>query len=363
MPDYFPRKLDFEAVRSKFEALRNTINIDKEGDDLSMEEVASGFISVANSQMSRPIRTISEGRGYSASSHNLCCFGGAGGQHAAAVARQLGIKRAIIPRYSSILSAYGMALADVVMESGEPASLKFSESAIPELERRFARLCERGADNLRAQGFSDDRIQHELFLNMHYKGSDTTFMIPKPDSLAGFGSAFVERHEQEFGFSQAARDILIDDFRVRSIGKTTDIEVSTPFAELKKLASKKPAVANAKLYRQVYFDGQGWTQTGVYELPTLEVGAEIDGPAIVLDSNQTIIVEPRTKATVLPEHVILDIYSVEKADISTNFVDPIQLSVFSHRFMSIAEQMGNTMMKTSISVNIKYVHLSSFSLR
>ena len=335
VPDYFPRKIDFEAVKSKFEAMRDTINMEKEGDSLSIEEVASGFLAIANAQMSRPIRTISEGRGYSAGSHNLCCFGGAGGQHAIAVARQLGIKRAIVPRYSSILSAYGMALADVVTESGEPASLAFSESAIPELERRFGRLCERGTDSLKSQGFSEAQVQHELFLNMRYRGSDTTFMIPKPASLANFGSAFVERHEQEFGFSQTARDILVDDFRVRSVGKTTDIEVTTPFAELKKLAAStsKPAVAKAKLYRQVYFDDQGWAQTGIYELPTLEVGAEIVGPAIILDSNQTIIVEPRSKAIILPEHVILDIYSVGKAEISTEVVDPVQLSVFSHRFV------------------------------
>ena len=344
VPEYFPKKLDYETVQIKFEKLRETINKEKEGNSLySVEEIASGFIAIANAQMTRPIRTLSEGRGYGASSHNLCCFGGAGGQHAVAVARHLGIKRAIIPRYSSILSAYGMALADLVVESREPASLIFSDAVIPTLESRFEGLCARGTEKLKAQGFEASEVQHELFLNMRYKGSDTTFMIPKPDSLAGFGPTFVARHEQEFGFSQTARNILIDDFRVRTVGKTTDIEVTTPSIELKKLAasSKKPTAPKANLNRQVYFDGQGWTRTSVYELPTLEVGVQLDGPAIILDSNQTIIVEPGTQAIILPEHVVLEIHSVEKAEISAKIVDPVQLSILSHRFDITPEELSS----------------------
>jgi 5-oxoprolinase (ATP-hydrolysing) len=91
----------------------------------SPEEVAMGFLSVANAAMTRPIRTLSEGRGYETAAHNLACFGGAGGQHATAVARDLGIKRVLIHRLSSILSAYGMALADVVVEVQEPESVAF----------------------------------------------------------------------------------------------------------------------------------------------------------------------------------------------------------------------------------------------
>lgn len=70
------------------------------------------FIKVANETMSRPIRSLTEARGYDASKHILACFGGAGGQHACAIATTLGIKTILVHRYSSILSAYGMSLAE-----------------------------------------------------------------------------------------------------------------------------------------------------------------------------------------------------------------------------------------------------------
>ena len=83
LSDYFPNKLDVDIVREKFLALTKEVNSEKSGDDqLLPEEVAMGFLSVANAAMTRPIRTLSEGRGFETSAHNLACFGGAGGQHA-----------------------------------------------------------------------------------------------------------------------------------------------------------------------------------------------------------------------------------------------------------------------------------------
>ena len=95
-----------------------------------------GFLLVANASMTRPIRALSEGRGYETSAHNLVCFGGAGGQHATAIARDLGIKRVLIHRFSSILSAYGMALADVVVELQEPESGVYNKDSAARIEKR-----------------------------------------------------------------------------------------------------------------------------------------------------------------------------------------------------------------------------------
>src|SRR5271163_3475061 len=139
--DYFPNKLDFEVVKTKFLKLTEIINSEKHGDDrLTPEAVAMGFLQVANAAMTRPIRTLSEGRGFETSSHNLACFGGAGGQHATAVARDLGIKRILIHRMSSILSAYGMALADVVVEVQEPESVAINIDSVPRLRQRIEGL-------------------------------------------------------------------------------------------------------------------------------------------------------------------------------------------------------------------------------
>lgn len=354
VPKLFPRPLDYDVVKSKFDDMTRAIN-ESNGDiaDLTPEEVAMGFISIANTTMTRPIRTLSEGRGFETGAHNLGCFGGAGGQHAVAVARDLGIRRVVIPRYSSILSAYGMALADVVVEHQEPEILTFSEASLPQLQSRFDRLSSQGSQGLTSQGFGEDEIVHEYFLNMRYQGSDTALMIPHPGTLADFDKAFIDRHYQEFGFTQP-RNIVVDDARVRSVGRGADLKLTSPFDELRKVQSSPPVTpVRPESTINVYFEGQGWTETGLYFLTDIPVGCRIQGPAMVVDKTQTIVVDPASAATILPEHLILEILDVDKPEIATNAVDPVQLSIFGHRFMSVAEQMGQTMQKTSISVNIK----------
>lgn len=354
VPDLFPRPLDYDVVKKKFAELTDAVNETKDGDTkFTAEEVAIGFLMVANTTMTRPIRTLSEGRGFETGAHNLGCFGGAGGQHAAAVARDLGIQHVIIPRYSSILSAYGMALADVVVEGQEPESQTFSEDAFAELQTRFDRLSAQGRNGLISQGFSDSDIRHECFLNMRYHGSDTALMVQHPGKLEDFGNAFIERHHQQFGFTQP-RHIIVDDVRVRSIGKGADLKLSSPFEELRRVQSSPPVTpVMPESMTKVYFENQGWTDTGLFFLGKLPIGARIQGPAMVVDKTQTIVVDPHSAAVILTEHLILEILDVEKPEISTNAVDPVQLSIFGNRFMSVAEQMGQTMQKTSISVNIK----------
>lgn len=357
IPDFFPRQLDLDVVKAKFAALTEIVN--RESVELvepfTPESLALGFLSIANATMTRPIRTLSEGRGYGASSHNLGSFGGAGGQHAVFIARDLGIRRAIVPRYSSILSAYGMALADVVVENQEPATLTFSEHILDELERRMTSLSTKGTRGLEAQGFDDKCIEHEFFLNMRYRGSDTSLMIPLPERVADFGMSFTARHTQEFSFSQS-RDILIDDIRVRSVGKSRVLNTSNPFEELDKYSTAAEGLTPTPtpiFRRKVFFDKYGWTESSVYRLDTISPGAHIPGPAMIIDKTQTIVVDHESKAVVLPEHVILEVWKSEQQNVATDAVDPVQLSVFGHRFMTVAEQMGHTMEKTSISVNIK----------
>jgi 5-oxoprolinase (ATP-hydrolysing) len=374
LPDCFPRKLDFAAVTAKFADLTEQVNADKDGTDrLTAEEVAMGFIQVANATMARPIRSLSEGRGFDTSAHNLACFGGAGGQHAVAIARDLGISRVLIHRLSSILSAFGMALADIVVEKQEPEAVAYGPESAGRIEERFKALMDKATEELLSQGLDATRIQHELFLNMRYKGSDTALMIPKPAD-DDFAAAFVARHHREFGFAQP-RDILIDDVRVRSVGRAVEIPMANLFEQLKKLGDNIPLVdvSTARSTRSIYFES-GWTDAAIYHIDALPKGHKVRGPAVAIDDTQTIILEPGSQAIVLDEHLVLDLDVPEpsepssiatsadletaesaKVDLAkeTLIADPIQLSVFGHRFMSVAEQMGRTLQKTSISTNIK----------
>src|SRR3954471_5778408 len=116
------------------------------------------FIKVANETMCRPIRALTEAKGYDTSMHVLACFGGAGGQHACAIAQNLGIRKILIHRYSSVLSAYGLSLADAVYEVQEPSAEIYSDESLPKIKKRIQTLCEACTTELKSQGFKDELL-------------------------------------------------------------------------------------------------------------------------------------------------------------------------------------------------------------
>ncbi|KAJ9148877.1 Hydantoinase B/oxoprolinase [Pleurostoma richardsiae] len=351
LPMYFPRKLDTDTVRQKFLDLTETVNKEKHGSDkLTPEEVAMGFIQVANATMARPIRSLSEGRGFEASAHNLACFGGAGGQHAVAIARDLGIKRVLIHRLSSILSAFGMALADIVVEKQEPEALTYGADATERIAQRFDALSAKAVEQLKSQGIAAHRVAHEKFLNMRYRGSDTALMIMEPED-GDFAAAFVARHQREFGFTQQ-RDILVDDVRVRSMGKAMELPISSPFDQLTDSEHMPYVDVSSAKKQKIYFEG-GWVDAPIFHLANIPKKNKVKGPAVVFDETQTIILDQASEAIVLDEHLLIDLALTEEKTALTGEIDPIKLSVFGHRLMSVAEQMGRTLQKTSISTNIK----------
>lgn len=373
LPEFFPKifgkeeneGLDYAASEKLFTELSEKINeelrIDgHQGNPMSADEVAYGFIKIANETMTRPIRSLTEARGFDTSKHRLATFGGAGGQHAVAIAENLGIKLILIHRYSSVLSAYGMALADVVEEKQVPESIIWSEdqSIKDKLEQRIRDLRDRARKGLEEQGFADDRIQFEEYLNMRYQGTESALMIIKPsgegENASSFGKAFVRRHDQEFGFTLPDRGIIVDDVRVRGIGKSfTGLKKSVD-QQLKEVKARDVVDSKRLNIKQVYFGG-GRKDTPVYKLDSLEIGDRVVGPSIIADGTQTIIIPPGASALVIETHVVVTIGDevLEDTEISTDKVDPIMLSIFAHRFMAIAEQMGRALQKTSVSTNVK----------
>ncbi|KAJ9142432.1 Hydantoinase B/oxoprolinase [Pleurostoma richardsiae] len=360
LPEYFPKifgesedqPLDTEIVAARFAELTKKVNADT-GRDLTPEEVAVGFLNVANEGMCRPIRSLTEGRGYDARNHRLAVFGGAGGQHACAIARTLKIGTVVMHKYSSILSAYGMALAEVVHESLEPSSEVYSGESLPRLRERLDMLEKNVKLELFDQGFGEENLRYERYLNMRYQGTDTSLMILEP--LNGdFEEAFLKQHLTEFSFTVPGRPILIDDLRVRGMALDGKIEEEKSLVDqitVARASIKSPGEPISS--SMVYFTDTGRVQTPVYRLGRLKINSSVPGPAVILDATQTIVVLPGATATALERHVVIDVGIGAPKELSTDIVDPVQLSVFGHRFMGIAEQMGRTLQKTSVSLNIK----------
>lgn len=230
LPEFFPSifgptedmPLDTSIARSKFEELTQQINKET-GRSMALEEVANGFIDVANEAMGRPVRAITEARGHNTAAHNLGVFGGAGGQHACELAKKLDIKRAIIHKFSSILSAYGMALAEVVQEKQVPSSDPLSEETMPRIQSRVQDLKTDVQKNLLAQGVEDKDIRYDVYLHLRYEGTETQLMIRQPADN-DYRAAFERDHLRELAFLfPATRKVLVDDIRVRGVGASTEV--------------------------------------------------------------------------------------------------------------------------------------------
>ena len=373
IPDHFPHifgpnedePLDLNGAREAFQQLKIE---NEEAKGRSVEELAYGFIQVANEAMCRPIRNLTQMRGFDIQKHALACFGGAGPQHACAMARALGIKKVYVHRYGGILSAYGLSMADAVVEEQEPAKLVYAVSksgggfdekldpSAPTRETRLEYLADKACTSLLKQGYSKDSILIEKYLNMRYQGTDNAIMIKESIDNAAlpYAKKFVEQYHREFGFELDGRDILIDDFRVRAVvlGKTLHPPAATP-----QLGHPTPAGTT-----RAFFEN-GWETVSTYNMEDLKPGHEIRGPAIVFQSISTIVLEIGCVAAVTADGDLdIDVtqqqttsdVAVEDEKIEEEIVeDPVQLSIFAHRFMGIAEQMGRTLARTAISVNIK----------
>ena len=273
-------------------------------------------------------------------------------EHACDIAQSLGISRVIIHKYSSILSAYGIALADVVEERQEPASEIYDSSTEAHFAERLAALSQEATDALLAQGISEDSIQIEKFLNMRYQGSDSQLMIPASVDGGAFLASFRINHLREFSFTDDARRVVVDDVRVRASGSSHRLHERSYQADLQTVEKAPVQYGRDTQYKNVYFEG-GWRPIPILPLDTLRPGSVVSGPAIILDKTQTILVTPSAQATVLERHVVIDLVIDNKKSVSAGEVDPIQLAVFGNRFMSIAEDMGRTLQKISISTNVK----------
>ncbi len=350
-PDFFPaifgpdqdQPLDVDAVRVRFTELAGKL-----GDGRPPEAVAEGFITIAVENMANAVKKISVQRGYDVTGYLLNCFGGAGGQHACLVADALGMEAVLIHPMSGLLSAYGIGLA-TVFASRQQALLKpFEEGSLGAIEDLAATLREDVRAELADQGIIGERIAWRTKLEIRYDGTDTTLPVAFDDaSLDTARIAFEAAHKAQFGFVYDNKPMVVEAVSVEGL----DASDGKPQEKKNTTRDSSPA---ARETRRVFCDGT-WHEAGVFRRAELSHGAKVSGPALIIEANQTIVVEPGWQAEITElDHVLMR--RVEKkarmAALGTE-ADPVMLEVFNNLFMSIAEQMGVTLQNTAYSVNIK----------
>ena len=223
---------------------------------------------------------------------------------------------------------------------------------LPTIRQRIQKLKENVREELIAQGASDKTLTFDESLSLRYFGTDTNLTISRPED-EDYGDAFIKEHMREFAFV-LGRTIVVDSVRVRGTGTASVVIKDVPPTKELERVKVMPKQADTKEHQKLYVDGE-WIDAAILRLATVPRDTVIDGPALILDDTQTIFVEPRYRGYILHAHVVIEKVNDKVAvkETAEDELSPIQLSVFAHRFMSIAEQMGNTLQRTSISTSIR----------
>lgn len=279
IPDHFlggHMDLDLSLLQQHFATLAEKLK-------LSPTELAEGVLDVANTTMDRAIKVISVERGFDPREFTLFSFGGAGGLHAAYLARDLNMSQVFIPRNPGILSAAGMLMSDVIKDYSQTVMLNDEEIAEETLEQQFQPLEIRGREDLREEGVAAERIELELYLDMRYQGQSYEIMVPYG---ADFREQFHRLHEKTYGYCNREKAIEVVNVRVRALGRPEKPE----FPRLPYVGERLPAAALLD-ERPVFFDGNS-EKTRIIQRDQLQHGNLIDGPAILVEYSATVVVPP-----------------------------------------------------------------------
>ncbi len=349
LPEFFPTifgpqqnlPLDAESVRQQFTALAQKI-----ADGRTPEQVADGFIHIAVENMANAIKKISVQRGYDVTRYALNCFGGAGGQHACLVADALGMTKVLIHPFSSLLSAYGMGLANVRATREQALEEDFGAAAVEHIKQTGSKLGTDAQAELSRQGVPPADITVKVRAHIRYAGTDTALIVDAGTS--GVMKATFERaHQARFGFVDQSKALVVEAVSVEAIGAGAKFEEPTQ--------ATAPAMLPAPARQTRFYSGGAWHEAAVFLRQQLAPGHRIHGPGIIVEPHQTVVVESGWRAEITNKnHLVLErVVPLERTRAIGTQADPVMLEVFNNLFMSIAEQMGVSLQNTAYSVNIK----------
>ena len=348
-PEFFPaifgptqdQPLDRDTVTAGFAAIAAT-----SGEGRSPEEIAEGFIRIAVENMANAVKKISVQRGYDVTRYLLNSFGGAGGQHACLVADALGMDSILIHPLSGLLSAYGIGLATVSASRQQGLVRPLEAASRTAISALIKTLGAAVRADLAAQGITE--LTTATRLHLRYDGTDTALQVAFDGDLTAARAGFEALHKAQFGFISPDKPVTVEAVEVEGVERAAtrdDSPVATP----------PETAATTTITRRLYCGG-GWHKAGIFRREALAPGHRITGPALIIEANQTIVVEPGWSARITGrDHVLLKRHQARARAIAagTKAADPILLEVFNNLFMNIAEQMGIALQNTAHSVNIK----------
>jgi 5-oxoprolinase (ATP-hydrolysing) len=347
-PDFFPRifgpeadlPIDRELVTERLRALAVEVG------GLTAEEVASGFLRIAVENMANAVKKISIARGYDVTRYTLVTFGGAGGQHACAVADALGMDRVLIHPLAGVLSAYGMGLAELRALRESSVEKPLDKEGAAQTGRLLAQLENEARLQLEAQQSAAEIVIRKFYIR--YRGTNTALAVDA-GSIAEMRDAFQAAHFARFGFvmDPNERGLMIDSVSVEAISGTETRVDHLP-------GSSDEAGPDPVAHLSAVFAGE-WKSTPVFKRERMAPGTNVQGPALIIEQTTTTVIEPGWQAEITPRlDLILNRAVPRTTRVATGIeADPVLLEVFNNLFMAIAEQMGAVLQNAAYSVNIK----------
>lgn len=344
--------LDKTIVQQKFAALAHQIS-DAMGDARTPEQVAEGFLEIAIDKMATAIKKVSIQRGYDVTDYTLCCFGGAGGQHACPIAEALGMSRIFLHPYAGVLSAYGIGLADLRTLKEQAVETPLGATTLPQLVQSLERLTQEGQAELVAQGITAEQIQVLRKVHLRYEGTDSALLVAW-DTPERMRSQFEQAYQQRYGFTMQHKILMVEAVSVEAIGQGN---VPTPSgitsANLCERITPLESTARVPLYTK-----GNWHDAPVYHRGDLRRGDRITGVALIIEPTGTNVIEPGWVGEITERNdlVLTRILESQPVPIQSNVQtkpDPVLLEIFNNLVRAIAEEMGITLQNTSYSVNIK----------
>ncbi len=353
-PAHFPavfgpdgdQPLDDEIVRRGFTELAADIRA-RTGDDRSPEQVAEGFLQIAVTNMANAVKKISVQKGHDVTRYVLTTFGGAGGQHACAVADALGIQRVLVPPMAGVLSALGIGLADTTVMREQAVEIRLETTALPRLAGVADALERTARAELLDEGIGAERIRAVRRVHLRYQGTDTAIPVELAE-LDAMTAAFEDRHRGTYSFL-LDRPLIAEAVSVEATGLTDQPDLS----HLGDQSADGPHTTESV---RVYSTGR-WRHAPLRQRERMRPGDTVTGPAIIAEANATTVVDDGWRARLTATgHLLAERVTAPAAHAGARAgfrADPVLLEIFNNLFMSIAEQMGFRLESTAQSVNIR----------
>jgi N-methylhydantoinase A len=283
-------ELDHDAARAVIEPIADER-------DTSVEVAAQAILDIVNENMRGALRVVSVERGYDPREFGLVAFGGAGPMHANALADVMETYPIVIPPGPGVMSAFGFLTSDVQNEFTETYLETDQDVDGEDIAAEFETLEAEAAEWLATEGVPESEHAFEYFAECRYFRQDIQMSIPADVTslrggvgLAEIKDDFEARHEQRFGFTL---DAPLEIANLRVIGKGSIDGVTIEEYALKGADPSEARVDTT----EVYFDGSHH-ETPVYDRTDLQPGNTLAGPAIVVEDDSTIVVQPDHTASV-----------------------------------------------------------------